>query len=263
MAEPLGAKERVDLRQSLGLAESQVRRDHLDPRAADLDRDPKGAARLQSGSVTKTRKCPRLHELRRPTCQNGVSVFFLHHPQRRMEEHVHAKLAGDGVRLIDAARPNATDVELLKTDDIGLTGSDDLGYPLRRQAPVHAEAAVHVVGEDARHLFTTSAESARCATAHVGAIAGCGNKGGERHSRGVSCSFTPFRHLARARTLEPRLQGGQGGLNTLDARLVAVIRHNLARAHSSRLAEGDRPRGRQPCGRPRRRANSDSMARAG
>src|SRR5687767_1573379 len=48
MAQPLGAKERVDLRQSLGPAESQVRRDHLEVRAADLDGDPQGAARLQS-----------------------------------------------------------------------------------------------------------------------------------------------------------------------------------------------------------------------
>jgi hypothetical protein len=99
-----------------------------------------------------------------------------------MEEHVHPKLTGDGVRLVDAVRPNATDLELLKTDDIGLHGSDDLGYPPWRQAPVHTEAAVHVVGEEARHLFTAGAESASKRKVARRLVRDCcvGNDGGER-----------------------------------------------------------------------------------
>ena len=52
-------------------------------------------------------------------------------------------------------------------------------------------SAMHVVAEDARHLVHN-----RCRKRKVRdgtrAIAACGNKGGERHGRGVACSFTAF-----------------------------------------------------------------------
>src|SRR5262249_52781782 len=52
---------------------------------------------------------------------------------------------------VDAAAARAADVDLLQRHDVGLARGDHAGDALGRQQPVDAEAAMHVVGQDADH----------------------------------------------------------------------------------------------------------------
>ena len=123
MAEPLRAEERVDLGQPLVAAEPEMRGDHLEPRPADLDRGPQGAAGLDKGPKPNAWQRPRLDELRGPGGEDGVAVLLLHHLQRRMEEHVHAEFARDGMGLVDAARADPAHIELLEATMSGRHGA--------------------------------------------------------------------------------------------------------------------------------------------
>jgi hypothetical protein len=142
----------IDLHPPFVPAEPQMRGDHLHGRSGRLHRGPQCAARLQERPQSNARQRPRLDEPRRPRRQDGVAVLLLHHLQGRMEQHVHAELARDGVGLVDAARADAAHAELLQAHNIRLARRDHVGDPLRRQLAVHPDAAMHVVGEDARHV---------------------------------------------------------------------------------------------------------------
>jgi hypothetical protein len=53
-----------------------------------------------------------------------------------MEVHVHAEFTRDHVRLVDAAGPCSSHVELLKGDNVRPTRCYDLGDALRGEATI-------------------------------------------------------------------------------------------------------------------------------
>jgi hypothetical protein len=83
--------------------------------------------------------------------QDGVAVEFVLDRQRGVEPRSHAQEFGDRMRLVDAARARAADVQFLESDDVRLVLRDHCGDPGHVQTPVHAKAAMDVVGHDARH----------------------------------------------------------------------------------------------------------------
>ena len=65
-----------------------------------------------------------------------------------MEMRLHLQKARDEMRLIDASRSLAANVQLLQRNDIGTRLGDDIGDPVRIDPPVGTDAAMHVVGQD-------------------------------------------------------------------------------------------------------------------
>src|SRR5690606_31345638 len=123
-------------------AQAQMRVDHLQLRAADVDRDPDRAARLADRGEGRGP-----HQPRRQRRQDGIAILLLFEMERRMEMGLHAQMRGDEVGLVDAAGAGPADIDLLKRGDVGLATGDDLRDAGRIAPPVRAAAGVDVVGQ--------------------------------------------------------------------------------------------------------------------
>jgi hypothetical protein len=94
---------------------------------------------------------PRGSSFGRARGQHRVAIALFEHMQRRMEMHLHAKLARDHMRLVDPAGAEASDIEFLKQHDVRLRICDHRGDALGRQPPIAADAAMDVVRHDPGH----------------------------------------------------------------------------------------------------------------
>jgi hypothetical protein len=65
--------------------------------------------------------------------------------------HVHPESLGDRMGLIDPTRPCAPDIDLLESHNVRLIGCDHIRNPSGRQLTIRTKAAMHVVGQNARH----------------------------------------------------------------------------------------------------------------
>ncbi len=94
---------------------------------------------------------PRLDQPLWQCGQDGVAVLLFLHPQSRVEMEGHLQPLGQPVRLVHAPGARPPDVHLLQGHDIRRLGCDHVGDTGDVQPPVIADAAMHIVGQDAWH----------------------------------------------------------------------------------------------------------------
>jgi len=145
---PAGAEQRVNLYQTLGCNETQVRGYDLDLGFICLNRSPKRAAGFERRAA---RQAPSLNQTHRQRRQDGVAVELLLDLQCRMEVKAHCQRVSDGMGLVYSSCTNTPDIEFLERYDVRLAAGDHLGDSLWLRSSVCADASVHVVGHDAWH----------------------------------------------------------------------------------------------------------------
>ena len=63
--------------------------------------------------------------------ENRDPVLLAENADRGLEMQIHAERGCHRGRLVDLARPDAPDADLLQRHDVGIAGGDDLGDPVR------------------------------------------------------------------------------------------------------------------------------------
>ncbi len=119
--------------------------------AVEIDRDPHGAAPLQSPHALQRRQGALVHQTLGPVGQDRVAIALLLDAEGGVEVVGHGQFAGDGVGLVDPAGARAQHVHLLQADDVGFELGDHRGDAADIEPAIHADAAMHVVGQDPRH----------------------------------------------------------------------------------------------------------------
>ena len=150
MAEPCLAKQGADLGGTFRGEKAEMRVEHLQLQLiGQLNRHPERAARLQERPVRQAGQRRRLHQPHGQRRQDRVAVMLLLDGEGRVEMDGHAEVTRDQLRLVHAARPAALHVKLLQADDIRRAARDHLRDAARIGASVRADAAMHVIGDDA------------------------------------------------------------------------------------------------------------------
>ncbi len=83
--------------------------------------------------------------------EDRIAIEFFLDLEGGVEAEGHAQTASDLVSLVDPAGARAAHVQLLQGDDVGGEAGDHVADAAHVQLAVGADAAVDVVGEDARH----------------------------------------------------------------------------------------------------------------
>jgi hypothetical protein len=86
-----------------------------------------------------------------PVGQDSVAVKLFLDPHGGVEVEGHLQAPGDFVSLVHAAGAGATHVDFLEADDVGFMLGDDARDASHIEPAIHADTAVHVVGQDAWH----------------------------------------------------------------------------------------------------------------
>ena len=137
--------------------EAEVGVDDLHLHAADLHGDPQGAAGLQPQTRVQAGQGGGFDQALGIAGQDRVAVLLLLDPQRGVEMAAHLQPPGDLIGLVDAAAARAPHIHLLQRDNVRLQRGDGRGHAADIQLAVHADAAVDVVGDDARHGLSLAA----------------------------------------------------------------------------------------------------------
>jgi hypothetical protein len=122
---------------------------HLGPLHVDLD--PQRAARLQRGDARVAGERAGLDQDLGIGGEDGVAVELLLHLEGGVEVARHPEALGDLVRLVHVAGAGAADVQLLQRHDVRLQGRQHVGDPRDVEPAIVPDAAMHIVGQDARH----------------------------------------------------------------------------------------------------------------
>jgi hypothetical protein len=146
------AEKTINLSQPLSPAKAEMSRDDLHIRSAEIYRSPESPSRFRREAAIPSRQGPRFDELGGTMGENGIAIFLLQHSQTRVEMHLHSKGLGNHVSLINATCPRTPHIQFLQGHHIGLISRNDICDTPRRQPPIRAKAAAHVVGQYPGHL---------------------------------------------------------------------------------------------------------------
>ena len=127
-------------------AKTEVGREHMHERAADLDGRRQRPARL----AALHRQIDAMHVDDRMPGEQRVAEALRHGLSRRPQRALVADPASSDDRAAGFERDAGRIGELLQRDDVGIQLGDDGGDAIRIVASVGADARVHVVGRDAK-----------------------------------------------------------------------------------------------------------------